>query len=683
MAGARPPARFIIKIMSEDTTNTPKDFRLGSDPVLAYAKSEEPGQYVPATDPATRPEFENLGDLPPSYNQMFLIARDPHWLFTYWDFDYGQFPANRQLALQVFCEGNLEATVDINELARNWYIPVQRADASYRVVFGYRDATGVWHAVGEAGPARTPPESVSSDWNSEFATVPFHLSFNLLMDVIAAARASGEPLIKALGDLERAASKAGGGSSEQHAHQIRILEALLGKDLLERLFSLSSGVLSSSEITAYIRRELEQKLDSGAASELLARGRLAEMLAPGETSLFSSFLKAAVAGELSSAGVTSFGAQTSSVGAETSSAGVTSFGAETSSAGVTSFGAETSSAEVSSLGAETSSAEVSSFGAETSSAEVSSFGLETSSAGVSSFGLETAGAELSSFGLASESLSSLSLSSESLSSLGLSSESLSSLGLSSESLSSLGLSSESLSSLGLSSESWASLGLGSESLSSLGLSSESLSSWQQEVLQHLGGIESSGALSSFSEILSSLELSSSLGSESLLSWENALLSGSASEFVSLSSENFSSGAFGSENQALWAGLESGLSSWSESSWSESSLFSGIGASWGEQPYGERGSLLHVNAEVTFYGATDPRAKVYIAGQPVEVYADGSFRYHFRFPDQEFEIPIITISPDNLEAHTALLSFRRATTQRQGDAGTTAQSAHLTNPAGAK
>jgi hypothetical protein len=297
---------------------------------------------------------------------------------------------------------------------------------------------------------------------------------------------------------------------------------------------------------------------------------------------------------------------------------------------------------------------------------VSSFGLETFSAGVSSFGLETSSGELSSFGLASESLSSLGLSSEMLSSFGLSSEVLSSLGLSSEVLSSLGLS--------------------SEVLSSIGLSSESLSSWQQEVLARLGGVESSGALSSaalasFGEIFSSLELLSSLGSESLLSWEKALLLGGASELVSLSSETLSSGAFASESRALWAGLESSISSWSEL-WSESSLFSGIGASWGEQPYSERGFFMHVNAEVIFYGGTDPRAKVYIAGQPIQLYPDGTFRYHFKFPDQEFEIPIVAISPDNLEARTAILSFRR-TTQRQGDVGATAQPAHLTVPMGAK
>jgi hypothetical protein len=288
---------------------------------------------------------------------------------------------------------------------------------------------------------------------------------------------------------------------------------------------------------------------------------------------------------------------------------------------------------------------------------VSSFGLETSSAEVSSFGLETSSAGLSSFGLASESLPSM------------------------------GLSSEFLSSFSLASESLASLGVSSEVLSSFGLSSESLSSWQEQVLAALGGVESSGALSSaalssFSEIFSSLELLSSLSSESLLSWEKALLlAGGASEFVSLSSETLSSGAFASESQALWAGLESSFSSWSEL-WSESSLFSGIGASWGEQPYSERGFFMHVNAEVIFYGGTDPRAKLYIAGQPVQLNPDGTFRYHFKFPDQEFEIPIIAISPDNLEARTAILSFRRAT-QRHGDVGATAQPAHLTTPMGAK
>ena len=33
---------------------------------------------------------------------MFAIARDPHWLFTYWDFDYAKFPTPRKLFLEVY-----------------------------------------------------------------------------------------------------------------------------------------------------------------------------------------------------------------------------------------------------------------------------------------------------------------------------------------------------------------------------------------------------------------------------------------------------------------------------------------------------------------------------------------------------------------------------------------------------
>jgi len=149
-----------------------------------------------------KPEPEQLGELPSGYGDMFVVARDPHWLFTYWDFDYSKLPGQRQLGLQVFRDDALETTIDINEIARNWYLPVQAANASYRVVFGYKDGQGTWHSVGEAGPAHTPPEAVSTQWDTLFATVPIHLTFNLLVDVVETAKNRGEPLAEALARLQ-------------------------------------------------------------------------------------------------------------------------------------------------------------------------------------------------------------------------------------------------------------------------------------------------------------------------------------------------------------------------------------------------------------------------------------------------------------------------------------------------
>ena len=67
--------------------------------------------------------------------------------------------------------------------------------------------------------------------------------------------------------------------------------------------------------------------------------------------------------------------------------------------------------------------------------------------------------------------------------------------------------------------------------------------------------------------------------------------------------------------------------------------------------------MHVNAEVIFYGGTDPQAKVTIAGRPVQLQPDGTFRYHFKFPDNDFEIPIVAVSPDGVETRSAVLSLR--------------------------
>src|SRR6516225_7556573 len=275
----------------------------GSSDTVPSEQKEQGAKGQTPVEPPDKLKFEELGELPSGYGQMFAIARDPHWLFTYWDFDYSKFPATRKLYLDVDCNGNHEAEVEINEIARNWYIPVQSPDAEYTVAFGYRDEKGTWTTVGTAGPTRTPPESISPNWDTQFATVPFHLSFNFLLDVMASAHAEGKNLTEALARLQEQATGTASSGSSWGAQQIKVLETLLGKDLLDRLFSMSSG-----EMLEFLHSELSGKLDSESASELLAKGRLASVLAPGETSLFSGALGAVLRQELSSGGVSSFAA---------------------------------------------------------------------------------------------------------------------------------------------------------------------------------------------------------------------------------------------------------------------------------------------------------------------------------------------------------------------------------------
>jgi hypothetical protein len=85
--------------------------------------------------------------------------------------------------------------------------------------------------------------------------------------------------------------------------------------------------------------------------------------------------------------------------------------------------------------------------------------------------------------------------------------------------------------------------------------------------------------------------------------------------------------------------------------------------------------MHVNAEIIFYGGTDPDATVTVNGQKIDLTPDGMFRYHFTLPDGECDIPIVATSPDKVEQRSATFSFKRATA-RVGDVGATGQPKEL-------
>jgi hypothetical protein len=621
--------------MSKESSKKKSGLRATPDSVQSE-KTQRPGSKNKApVEPADKLKFEDLGPMPSGYGEMFLIARDPHWLFTYWDFDYAKFPIPRKLFIEVYRNNELESTIEINDVARNWYIPVQSASSEYNVVFGYRGTDDRWTVVGKAGPTQTPPESISPNWDTQFATVPFHLSFNFLLDVVKASRSEGQPLTDTLARLQQAAIGDQGGSSSWGSEQIKVLETLLGKDFLDRLFSMSS-----QDVLQFLHTELSGRLDSESASELLAKGRLASLLAPGESSLFSASILEFVRQELSSGGVSSFSG---------------------SEVGVLSTQLGGLSSQVGGL-----SSEVLAGGSEA---------LASWQAGVKAI-LSSWEHALSSLGLGREVVASWHAG------LGEIASSFSS------AVSSYGLSSETFASwqtgVGEIFAKWESV------LSSYGVSSEMLASWQtglSEITSSWETLLSSYGLSSYgvgSYGLSSYGLSSySLSSEILSSWETAFGSYNVSSFSfgseQLSSWNLSSWGGLEFGSASWSGLEFGLSSWSELV-SESSLYSGIGASWSGQPFGqpERAFFMHVNAEVIFYGGTDPEAKVTIAGRPVQLQPDGSFRYHFKFPDNDFEIPIVAVSPDGVETRSAVLFLRRDTT-RYGDVGATNQPEYLGTP----
>ena len=442
--------------------------------------------------------MDDLGELPRSYgtDSIFLVAQEPHWVFTYWDIDISLHPGGKTF-LRVSAAGNLvESEIEVPFETRNWYIPVNNADAEYTVEIGYYRGSQ-WMAIARSLTVRTPKDKVSESDTFDYATVPLHMSFQKLMENIQSTIQGGETLLQALGRLQRDGKLLSLGQDGRLAISLDervVLEALLGKTLLEEL---SSSAMSSEELSSRIRKHLQDRMDSGGASELLAK----IPWATSESSLSSAFSSLAGSSSWPSAALSSW------------------------AAAFTSWAAAVRS---------------------------SSASEETSWSAAAQSSWETA--VLSSW---------------------------------------------------------------------LAAAKSSESSW------------SAGALSSWLQAATS-----SWSGTALSSWSQAALSS-------------------------WS--QAALSSWSHaetSSWGGSENLGSFG-------FAQREFFLHVNAEVIFYGGTHPQAKVTIDGKPVGLAPDGSFRYHFVFPDGNYEIPITATSPDGVETRSATLRFERATA-RTGEVGHTSQ-----------
>jgi hypothetical protein len=130
-------------------------------------------------------------DLPVAYNdnRLTLFARDPHWLYAYWDFSAARLSATLAqldtsdawpiLRLHSTTSSdhdghNVWNSIDITltPFATNWHVPVPHAASSYYVEIGYLSHTGRFAAIGRSNIATTPPAQISSDTTLTWHTPP-------------------------------------------------------------------------------------------------------------------------------------------------------------------------------------------------------------------------------------------------------------------------------------------------------------------------------------------------------------------------------------------------------------------------------------------------------------------------------------------------------------------------------
>lgn len=227
---------------------------------------------APPTAAPARPAVKApAAELPESYGtgRLFLAARDPHWLYVYWDLSREQLAAARarsvdqRVWLRILEKGQSQPAQElaIHDEARDWYVPVNKAATTYTAQLGIRQAEGTWVVLGQSGEATTPPDAVSWDMAVRFVNIPIGVSFGELMGMVRRHAVEGERLAETLQRLEATGQalpiqlqlQIGPWTKEQEA----ALQKMLGADLFRRIQA------GSAEISEWLARRLAEQLGSG------------------------------------------------------------------------------------------------------------------------------------------------------------------------------------------------------------------------------------------------------------------------------------------------------------------------------------------------------------------------------------------------------------------------------------
>ncbi|MBI1176454.1 DUF4912 domain-containing protein [bacterium] len=150
----------------------------------AGAQPGGPGSRYSLGLPAT-PGEATADDLvlPESYGtrKVWLVPRDPQWVYAHWDLDneqqleYNQLSRDGHLILRIYdadSPGEPITEIHVHPESRSWFAHVGKGGGRYFAVLGFRDKTGDWHEVNRSGPVGTPPDSLSEEVAAEFFTQP-------------------------------------------------------------------------------------------------------------------------------------------------------------------------------------------------------------------------------------------------------------------------------------------------------------------------------------------------------------------------------------------------------------------------------------------------------------------------------------------------------------------------------
>jgi uncharacterized protein len=246
-----------LNLNAESSASSPFPAGPVTDQIPPVAKAEE------------LPAYEFLGYLPDSYGtkKLYLVARDPHILFAYWDLSSDQYKEAARAAhdgkvfLEVYVpgEGRVQQ-IHIWDSHKNWYLQVNRPDTTFFAQLGFYRPDGAFEVIARSAEVRTPRDTLSPNTDAKFVTIPFHISFRELYDMIASQTQPGEELAETLARLQR-----GDYELPFQARVPRDLTPTESDELLEYLGDeeVRRRMVGSFEITEILKKRFETMISSG------------------------------------------------------------------------------------------------------------------------------------------------------------------------------------------------------------------------------------------------------------------------------------------------------------------------------------------------------------------------------------------------------------------------------------
>ena len=181
-------------------------FRISDQPVVGEERAASPRN-------GQSPARGSSDDL------VYVVARDPKSLFLYWDLNWTRLFARagisaRQVHLRTYRgDGSVERTQEINPFRGHCYAEVGAAGTEYYCEVGSFDGTA-WTGLARSGRTATPEASMADDFSAEFATLPLHLSFQKLLDILVGSDLDRTTLANSIAELQENARINGGETND-------------------------------------------------------------------------------------------------------------------------------------------------------------------------------------------------------------------------------------------------------------------------------------------------------------------------------------------------------------------------------------------------------------------------------------------------------------------------------------